>query len=160
MTEMTPVDATTIGPVRARIDVAVSQRRAFEFFTAQMMAWWLPEHHIGEDPMVDLVVEPRVGGRWFERDAAGHECQWGRVLAWQPDERVVLAWQLDNDFEFDAELLTELEVRFVAVGESTTRVELEHRGLEAYGTLAERRRTQFDGEGGWQTLLDRFAVTV
>ena len=38
-----------------------------------------------------------------------------------------------------------------------TRVELEHRGLEAYAERAEEMRGIFDSDGGWRGLLARFA---
>jgi Activator of Hsp90 ATPase homolog 1-like protein len=146
----------TIAPVRRDITVEVGRQRAFEFFTGQMARWWNPRHHIADQPFVDLVVEPREGGRWFERDAAGIECQWGTVLVWAPHERVVLGWQLTEQWDFDPDFLTEVEIRFVPVGEGATRVELEHRDLERFGEHAEDIRSQLDADGGWKGLLDRF----
>ena len=77
----------TIEPVRRQITVNASQQTAFEVFTSRMASWWKPGHHIGEKPFVDIVVEPRAGGRWFERDADGAECEWGSVLEWDPPGR-------------------------------------------------------------------------
>jgi hypothetical protein len=51
---------------------------------------------------------------------------------------------------------TEVEVQFVAVG-AGTRVELEHRGFEAYGD--ERGPEVRDSyAGGWPAVLGRFAA--
>ena len=58
----------------------------------------------------------------------------------------------------DGDLLTELEVRFVAEGPDRTRVELEHRGLDAYGDATERMRDQFDS--GWPGTLAGFAAAA
>jgi hypothetical protein len=55
-------------PVRKTIHVAVPQKRAFRVFTVGMARWWRPEHHIAPTPFVDIVIEPRAGGRWYERD--------------------------------------------------------------------------------------------
>ena len=70
--------------VRKSIRVQVPIERAFSVFVEQMEAWWPPAHHIGDKPFQSIFVEPRVGGRWFERDANGKECDWGTVRAWEP----------------------------------------------------------------------------
>jgi len=147
----------TVAPVRRDITVRAGQQRAFETFTARMGAWWNPEHHLGDAPLADVVIEPREGGRWYEVDTAGGDCTWGQVLDWSPFARVVLAWQLDGEWKYDPDFRTELEIRFVSVDERTTRVELEHRDLDRYGENAERIRAQLDAEGGWQGLLTRFS---
>ena len=94
-----------------------------------------------------MVAEPRVGGRWFERDAEGTECQWGSVRVWSPYDQVVLAWQLDAGYAYDP-------------GPTTTRVELEHRGFEEYGADAGRVRGAMDSPNGWSGLLSRFAEAL
>ena len=147
---------TTIQPIRKQLTVRASPEKAFEVFTAGMGRWWNAEYHIGTEPFATAVVEPREGGRWYERGTGGGECQWGRVLVWSPPERVVLDWQITGAWQFDPDLHTELEVRFAAEGPAETRVELEHRGLEALGEHAQSIRAVFDSPGGWSGLLDRF----
>ena len=150
----------TIRPVRRQITVEAPQQTAFDVFTRGMGSWWNPDHSLGDRPLVDVVVEPRVGGRWFERDAGGAECPWGTVLVWEPPSRVVLGWQLDGEWTFDPDLVTEVELRFVVEGPTTTRVELEHRDLERLGDHADPARASLAGEGGWSGLLARFARVV
>lgn len=104
--------------------------RAFDVFTSRMGTWRPKEHHIGKTPFVDIVVEPRIEGRWYERCEDGSECQWGRVLAWEPPARLVLAWQLDTTFQFNPQLVTEVEVRFTSLDASSTRIDFEHRNLD------------------------------
>lgn len=158
MTEQATLDA-----VRRTVTVEAPQERAFHVFTAEMGTWWpIDTHHIGEVIPEDVVIEPRVGGRCFERAADGTECQWGKVRAWEPPHRVVVGWHLDPDWKFDPDVAraTEYEVRFIAEGPSTTRVELEHRGFEALGARAHEVREAIGGEGGWNSLLDRFAAAA
>jgi len=107
----------TVEAVRKSITVDVPQERAFEVFTSGMSRWWpLDSHHIGETEPTEAVVEPRAGGRWFERAADGTECEWGRVIAWEPPERVVFAWQLGPEWKYDPDpaMSTEVEGRFVS----------------------------------------------
>jgi uncharacterized protein YndB with AHSA1/START domain len=144
--------------VRQSVVVRAPLERAFDVFTAGMSTWWpMATHKIGTAPMVAAVIEPRTGGRWFERGDDGSECDWGRVLAWEPPHRVVLAWQLNADYGFDPDLHTEIEVRFTPEGADATRVELEHRGLDAYGARTLEMRDTFGSDGGWAGLLRRFA---
>ena len=144
--------------VQKTVMVAAPQHVAFEVFTARLASWWpMPSHHIGQADCVDVVIEPRVGGRWFERGNDGSECDWGRVLAWEPPGRVVMAWQLSARWAFDPSLHTEVEVRFVAVDAGHTRVELEHRGLEAFGPDAAAMRDAFASPNGWNGMLELYA---
>ena len=144
--------------VRQSIVVDASPERAFSVFTEGMTSWWpIDSHSIGDRPMAEAVIEPRSGGRWYERADDGSECDWGRVLAWDPPGRVVLAWQISADWKADPGIHTEIEVRFTPDGDGRTRVDLEHRGLESFGERAEEMRGIFGSDGGWNGLLRRFA---
>src|SRR4051812_15666139 len=144
--------------VQRTVTVKAPPERAFSVFTEGMGQWWpLATHHIGTAAPVDVVVEPRAGGRWFERAEDGSECDWGRVLVWEPPHRLVLAWQLTADYTFDRTLATEVEVRSGPQAGEATRVQLEHRGLEAYGARTAEMRDAFGSDGGWAGLLRRFA---
>jgi uncharacterized protein YndB with AHSA1/START domain len=145
--------------VRQTVTVDAPPERAFTVFTADLASWWpLDAYHIGAQPAVAVVVEPRPGGRWYERAADGSECDWGSVLAWEPPHRVVLVWQISAEWQPDPALRTEVEVRFAAEEGDRTRVELEHRGLEAYGERAQQMRDIFGSPDGWGSLLRRFAA--
>ncbi len=49
-------------------------------------------------------------------------------------------------------------MRFLAAGEGTTRVEIEHRGWEVLGAEAESWRDR--NHGGWATLLPAFRAAA
>src|SRR5205085_11437400 len=106
-----------------------------------------------------VVIGPRPGGRWFERAPDGTECDWGRVVEWEPPARVLLGWHLNAEWKFDPnpDTATEIEVRFVPESEARTRVELEHRGFERLGASAAQVREAVDSPGGWTGLLDLYA---
>jgi len=73
--------------------VEAPQALAWRVFTERMSTWWpLAHYKIGKVTAVEAVIEPRVGGRWFERGEDGSTCDWGEVLIWEPPSRLVLAW--------------------------------------------------------------------
>ena len=147
--------------VRQSIVVDAPRDRAFTVFTEEMSTWWpMDSYSIGAGSMAAAVIEPREGGRWFERSEDGSECDWGRVLVWEPPGRLVLAWQISPEWKYDAGLHTEIEVRFTAEDERRTRVDLEHRKLENFGEAAEQMRAIFGSDDGWGGLLRRFAAAA
>ena len=147
-----------IAPVRKQLVVKASQSRAFAVFTGDMSRWWPATHSILESPLKESIVEPRVGGRWYAVGEDGSTCQTGYVIAWQPPHSVVLAWQINADWQYDPELITEVEVKFIAESPSTTRVELEHRHLERMGEKAAAARDAVDSPGGWGGALEAFRI--
>jgi uncharacterized protein YndB with AHSA1/START domain len=159
MTEQTIPGSTDANSLRKVVSVKAPPEIAWRVFTEKMGTWWpLATHKIGKAKAVDAVIEPRVGGRWYERDDDGSTCDWGRVLAWEPPSRLVLSWEISADFQYDPNLHTEVEVRFVTEGKDGTRVELEHRYLDRYGARRDQVRRIFDSDAGWKGLLEAFAA--
>lgn len=152
--------ATAIGPVTKSIRVKASPEKAFNFFTENLGKWWPSNFSIGSSPMQDAIIEPGAGGRWYEVGQDGSTCQWGEVLAWNPPDRLVLAWRITANWQFDPDLLTEVHVKFAAIGDSETEVTLEHRKLENYGDAAADIAGIFESPGGWNAALSRFAAGV
>jgi uncharacterized protein YndB with AHSA1/START domain len=158
-TEEAKLDAIDPNSVRKVMSVQASPAVAWRVFTEKMGSWWpLAVYKIGKTNAVDAIIEPRVGGRWYERGDDGSTCDWGRVLVWEPVSRLVLSWDVDANWQYDPNLKTEIEVRFIAEGNDATRVELEHRKLDRYGARRDEMRRIFDIEGDWGRLLAMFAA--
>jgi hypothetical protein len=70
---------STAAPVRTEIVVEAPVERAFDVFTRGMASWWPRDMHIIEGELADMVFEPCVGGRIFDRNTRGDECTWARA---------------------------------------------------------------------------------
>lgn len=158
---MTMNTTPTIPAINSKLAVSAPVEIAFRVFTESFATWWPADYHIGQADLADVVLEPRVGGRWYERGVDGSECDWGRVLAWEPPHRLVVTWQINGQWQYDPdpEHASEIEVRFTADGPKQTMVEFEHReigrlvgGEAIYGAVG--------GDGGWNGILAGFAETA
>lgn len=149
-----------VAPVVKSITVKASVEHAFKVFTDGFDTWWPRSHHIGKQPMVKAVIEPRAGGRCFGREADGTECDWGRVVTWEPPNRFVLAWQIGPTWQYEPDLkkASEVEIRFSAEAGGLTRVDLEHRHLERHGEGAANVRSGVAAPNGWGGLLQTYAA--
>ncbi|MGD9750500.1 MAG: SRPBCC family protein [Acidimicrobiia bacterium] len=150
-----------IAPVRRELVVPAAVDRAFQVFVDHFDLWWPRGHHLGGAELDRCVLEPRDGGRWYEVCVDGSECDWGRVLAWEPPGRLLLSWQIDGSFRFepDPARASEVEITFEALDATSTKVALEHRHLERMAG-AEGGRAAIDGEGGWTAILRGYAAAV
>lgn len=142
--------------ITKQLTVEAPIEKAFRVFTANMSTWWPKQHHIGKSPLKTCVIEPKVGGRWFEICEDDSQCDWGKVLAWDPPNRVMLAWQLNGQFAYDPNLITEVDVKFTALSPTRTRVDFEHRDLDKIGT----KGTVAEMDHGWGQILDAFSATA
>ena len=155
----TPAQDTT---VRSEIVVNAPIERAFEVFTTKFDRIKPREHNMLGVDIAESVFEPRVGGRVYDRGVDGSECQWARVLAFEPPDRIVFTWDISPYWQIEPDLdkASEVEVRFVAESPTRTRVELEHRNLDRHGEGWEGLAEGVRGGEGWQLYLQRFAETV
>jgi uncharacterized protein YndB with AHSA1/START domain len=144
----------TPAPVRRTLHVNAEPARAFDVFTRRIAAWWPVGHTLLRSPVKETVIEPGAGGRWYQRGEDGSQCDIGRVLAWDPPARLLLAWQLNAAWQFDPGLVTEVAVAFLEDGPGRTRVEFEHRLLERMGENSEALRGQIDAPDGWTAILE------
>ncbi len=155
------VDADSTA-VRSSIVVDVPIDRAFTVFTEDIGSWWPPDHHILDGELAEMVFEPRVGGHVYDRGTDGSQCQWARVLAFEPPHRFVMTWDISLQWrlETDPARTSEVEVRFVAETPDRTVVELEHRKLDHHGEGWEQMRDAVGSPGGWASGLTAYAERV
>jgi len=145
--------------VRTQVVVEVPIERAFSVFTEQFDSIKPREHNMLPVEIAETVFEQREGGRIYDRGVDGSECQWARVLAYEPPDRLVFSWDISPrwQIESDLEKTSEVEVRFMSETPERTRVELEHRNLDRHGEGWEGARDGVGGEAGWPLYLQRFA---
>lgn len=109
--------------VRTEITLEVPLERAFRVFTERFDHIKPPEHNMLAVDIAQSVFEPQVGGRIYDRGVDGSECQWGRVLTYDPPTRLVFSWDISPRWQIETDLArsSEVEVRFIAEGERRTR---------------------------------------
>ena len=139
--------------IKKELLVNASQETAFRVFTERMGDWWPKSHHIGNTPPTDTILEQQVEGRWYSIHEDGTERNIGKVLAWEPFHRVLIAWQVNGNFQYDPDLISEVEVLFQVEEPGLTRIKMEHRELEK---LAGGAKMIEDMDQGWGFILDLY----
>jgi uncharacterized protein YndB with AHSA1/START domain len=143
-----------IDPLRIKFDVDCPPERTFELWTAQTSMWWPATHTVSAQPGLEVLIEPGVGGRIFERTPAGEEHDWGEVTAWDPPRRISYLWHLRQD-RADA---TEVDITFAATERDSTRVSIVHHGWDRLGAHGTERREL--NQAGWAGLIPHFQAVA
>lgn len=150
-------EARTDLSLRASVLVRQPAEVAFRVFTEDMSDWWVREFTwSGPQCLQSIGFEPRVGGMAYELGPHGFRLDWGRILSWDPPQRLIFTWHIAPDRipQPDPAKASEVEVHFHPSRDGT-RVDLEHRRFDRHGP---------DGEGywramttGWGELLARYS---
>jgi uncharacterized protein YndB with AHSA1/START domain len=122
-------------------------------WTRRFDAWWPPDHTATGRADARAVLEPRAGGRIYERTSDGIEHDWGEVTVWEPPHRLGYLWHLRSD----RAVATDVDIRFVAEGRHT-RIHIEHTGWERLGDQAPAWRDR--NQMGWTTLLPHYVAAA
>lgn len=148
--------------VKKSVTVRTSAPHAFKIFTERLDLWWPKSHHIGKVDLADAKMEPKVGGRWYERGVDGSECDWGRVLAWDPPRALSLSWQITPSWTFEPDPAqgSRLDVTFHDLGDGRTRVDLVHSELQRHGKGWEALREAVSSGGGWPGILAAYVASA
>ncbi len=141
-------------PIRQATTVQSGRAHTFSVFTRRLADWWpVRSHSLGQEKVVSVHVEERLGGRVYEVWSDGQEHDWGQIITWDPPERFAMTWNTLSE-------VTEVEVHFRELGPALTRVELEHRGWERLPAdeVALRTAPPNGYPYGWQKILARFTA--
>lgn len=143
--------------VKKSVTVKCSRAHAFEIWTKRYDLWWPKTHKIGKADFETAIVEEKKGGRWYEVGVDGSTCEWGKVLAYEPPNRVVLAWHTQPNWTHDPDPdhASRVEVTFTELGNGHTRVDLVHSELDKHGAGWEEMAKQL--ADGWSHIMDGWA---
>jgi len=146
--------------VAKSVVVNATIEQAFTIFAERPLEWW-PEKHVFVEDRQAITIEPRVGGRYYERGADGKEIAWGTITEWNPPQRLVMTWRVGPYWQpiFDDEKASFIEVDFEAVGPDTTKVTLTHAQLHRHGEIAQSIHSALDGPSPGETL-EKYAEVV
>src|ERR1700750_2202396 len=89
--------------IRHHVTVDAPVERAFAVFTEDFGRFKPREHNLLSVEIRESVFEAREGGRVFDRGVNGSECQWARVLAYEPPDRVVISWDISPAWQLETD---------------------------------------------------------
>jgi len=159
VTEQPPAGAD-VPDVRKSVRVAAPAGVAFRVFTQRPIEWLPAGHTFIKNPQ-SITMEPRVGGRFYERGADGAEITRGTVEEWAPPGRLVVTWRIGPGWQpvFDDERASRIEVEFAAVSPDVTEVTATYTQLDRHGEFAGAIRSALAAPGPGETL-ERYAAAV
>ena len=144
---------TTVPPVLRSAVVARELDDTFRIFTDEIGAWWpLPTHSVFQSESGGVHFD---GDRLIEWATDGRESVWAEVEAWEPPDRLVLNWHPGRELGASGTV----EIAFAAF-DGGTRVDVTHRGWEAFGEDGLARRRDYVGPSAWGHVLDHLADGV
>jgi uncharacterized protein YndB with AHSA1/START domain len=162
MTESTTQTGPGDTALRLTIEVNVGVDRAFDVFTREFDRIKPREHNMLGEEIAETVLEPRAGGRLYDRGVDGATCDWGSVLAFEAPRRLLLGWHISPywHIETDPARASEIEVTFTPIDDAHTRVDLEHRHLDRHGDGWQDARGALEGGEGWPLYLSRYVEVL
>jgi uncharacterized protein YndB with AHSA1/START domain len=139
-------------PLVSRVEVPCGQQRAFDVFIRDMGTWW-PLHKRSMSmrsghPARALMVDPQLGGKIVEVAHDGTEHHWGTITTFSPHDLIAM----DFHMGMPPDKASLVEVRFTALGENRTQVELTQSNWEGFGDMAEMLRGHYGT--GWRIIFE------
>jgi len=143
-----------IEPLRLSYEIDCPADHAFEVWTSRLSTWWPKGHSTSGDPDTTVVLEPRLGGRIFERTSDGREIEWGEITVWSPPSRLGYLWHIGRE----RTAATDVDLTFVDLGDGRTRLEIVHSGWDRLGAEGDAWRNA--NTDGWSSLIPRFVAAA
>jgi len=144
--------------LKKSILVKVSANLAFHKFLNELHAWWPKAYTWSQDALEDIRIEGRKDGLCTEVGPYGFRCDWGRVTGLVENKKIAMKWQISPNRTPvpDPGKASDLEIRFVASGSTSTVLEFKHINFERHGEGAAAYRKAMDSEQGWDYILGCF----
>lgn len=146
----------TLPPLVKSVEVPCGQTMAFDVFIEQMGSWWplgmFSVSKMSGVEVKELRVEAKVGGRIVEHSSDGKEHHWGTIKVYDPHDFVSMDFHIVHP-DFPPGDFSLVEVRFTAIDEGRTFVELTQTNWETFGEMAEGIRGGYDK--GWSMIFEQ-----
>ncbi len=142
-----------IEPLRFSFEVDCRQEHAFDTWTSRIGTWWPVSHSVTVEDGLEIVLRVPPRGPDLRTNAGRGRARLGRGHDLGATSRLGYLWHLRRD-RADA---TDVEIRFVAHGVDSTRVEIEHRSWERLGAEGPEWRDR--NRGGWESLLPHYRAS-
>src|SRR5690606_15612592 len=146
--------------IRKQIEVHLSSEQAFKAFVNELALWWPKVYTWSKDKLREISIHPVPGGHCTEKGPNDFRCDWGTVSAVKRSEYITIKWQI-SPFrvpEPDPLKASEVTIRFRAMHDGQTVVELRHDQFEKHGNGHEEYHEAMNGNQGWEYILACFAV--
>jgi uncharacterized protein YndB with AHSA1/START domain len=143
-----------IEPLRLSYEIDCPPEHAFDVWTTRLSMWWPKGHSTSGDPDTTVVLEPRQGGRIFERTHDGTEIDWGEITRWNPPTGLGYLWHIGRD----REEATDVDLTFADIGGGRTRLDIVQVGWERLG--AEGQAWRDANTNGWGALIPAFLAAA
>ena len=149
-----------LDPIVKTIEVPCSQEKAFGVFVNEMDSWWPKDKFsisaMGGEAARSVSVDAKQGGKIVETAHDGTEYQWGTIKAYDPYGLFSMDFHIGHPSypaSFYPAAFSLVEVRFTALGDEQTRVELTQSNWESMGEMAEMMH---GGYGmGWGVIFEQ-----
>jgi DNA-binding transcriptional ArsR family regulator/uncharacterized protein YndB with AHSA1/START domain len=128
--------------IEMEVTIAAAPETVFEALTREVAAWW-GQPYLHEDA-TDLILEPRIGGRFYEVWGEDEGILWATVTSLRRPKELRLVGPLGMPEPTYGVVTFQLEPKHDA-----TTVKLLH---EAFGRIGEQIQASY--EAGWKDLLD------
>ncbi len=139
-------------PIVKTIEVPCNQNVAFNTFVDKVSSWWpLDKNSVSAmngAVAKKVVIEPKTGGKVYEIGHDDTEHLWGSVTQYNACDSLTIDWHIG----LPAENASEVCVKFIAIDDNNTRVELTHSRWEAFGDKAADMRAGYDQ--GWVGVFE------
>jgi uncharacterized protein YndB with AHSA1/START domain len=145
---------------RVSVTVPTTPAEAFRVYTERQLEWQ-PPAHLSVTDAVAITMEPKAGGRYYERGADGTEVVQGTVTEWAPPSRVAVTWRIGPGWRLapDDENASVIVVEFSPAGPDSTEVAFTYTQLERHGEMAPMLRAAIANPGP-DGAVQRYAETV
>lgn len=142
-----------LDPINYTIEVPCSQGKAFGVFVNEMGSWWPLDKRsmsvMDGQSAKSLSIEAKQGGKIVETSSDDTEYHWGTIKSYDPHDSI----SMDFHMGLPAENASLVEVRFTALENERTRVELTQSNWEAFGDMAEMMRGGYGS--GWVIIFEQ-----
>lgn len=145
-----------IEPLVKTIEVPCTQAMAFHIFINEMDTWWplgkFSVSAMGGESAQSLRIDAKQGGDIVEIGPDGTEHLWGTIRNYEPNDRLSMHFHIPAPGEV-VNSRSLVELRFTALGDTSTRVELKQTNWEAFGDKAKFLRGGYGG--GWTAIFEQ-----